>query len=262
MEKPSAQDVVKYTILRLFVVIFSIVGFGFLFFRSNVFELRMMASQFLTSGITAAIFYTSLHTLRRRDGIVALFVWYIVLTFSVEQYNWWLAILNFAYIAGIASAVYLYWYFIRREIVRGLVQRVAAAGVMTGVANAVIIVFLWLVSALVSALFAAHAVFPSPGFIASAIFRNLQFGTLIGIGFGIGADLAEYIVRRMTGVSGSQSGLPHGDVSAGVHHDATVMHGETIVVTCASCGEELELTPAEVAAEAYICSSCGKPGTV
>ncbi|HEX7573612.1 MAG TPA: hypothetical protein VF514_11000 [Bacteroidota bacterium] len=189
MENVSTQDAVKHTILRMVVVACATVGAGLVFFRLNVFDMGMIASQFLTSGITAAITYAALRTPRWRDGFVALLVWYIVLTFLIVQFRAYLLILDFAYVAGIAAAVYLYYYLIRKEMVRGVLQRVAAAGVIMALANAVIILFL--------GMFNAHAVYASPGSYASAVFRNLQFGTLIGIGFGLGVELAEYIIRRM-----------------------------------------------------------------
>ena len=192
MENVSTQDVVRHTIVRMLVVACATVGFGLVFFRLNVFDMGKIASQFLTSGITAAITYAALMTPRWRDGFVALLVWYIVLTFLVVQFRVYLLILNFAYVAGIAAAVYLYCYFVLKEMVRGLLQRVAAAGVIMAIANAVIILFL--------GMFNLHAVYASPGSYASVLFRNLQFGTLIGIGFGLGVELAEYIIRRMAPV--------------------------------------------------------------
>jgi hypothetical protein len=93
-------------------------------------------------------------------------------------------------VAGIAAAVFLYCYFVRKEVVRGLLQRVAAAGVILAIANALIILFL--------GMFNLHTVSASPGSYASAALRNLQIGTLIGIGFGLGVELAEYIIRRVT----------------------------------------------------------------
>lgn len=253
MENVSTQDVVKHTILRVIVVACSTAGFGFLFFRLNVFDMRMWPSQFLTSGVTAAIFYAALKTPRWRDGFAALFVWYLVLTFLVGEYNSWLPILHFAYVGGIAAAVYLYHHFVRNDIVRGMVQRVAAAGVITAVVNAVIILFL--------GLFSWRTVFASPGYIASAVFKNLQIGTLIGIGLGAGVEIAEYIIRRFAGGEEPEPGPANGSGSTGSHHETTSMDGEPIAVTCASCGEELVLTPAEVSAGAYTCPSCGKPGT-
>jgi hypothetical protein len=190
MENESTQDVAKHTILRMVVVACAILGFGLVFFRLKVFDVGMIASQFLAGGITAAIAYSALKTSRWRDGFVALLVWYIVLTFLVVQYHAYLLILNFAYVAGIAAAVYLYYYFVRKEVVRGLLQRVAAAGVILAIANAFIILFL--------GMFNLHAVYASPGSYASTILRNLQLGTLVGIGFGLGVEIAEYIIRRMT----------------------------------------------------------------
>lgn len=192
MENTSTQDVIKHTILRMVVVTCATVGFGLVFFQLKVFDVGMIASQFLSGGITASIAYAALKTPRWRDGFVALLVWYIVLTFLVVQYRAYLLIPNFAYVAGIAAAVYLYYYFIRKEMVRGVLQRVAAAGVIMAITNAVIMVFL--------GMFNLHAVYASPGSYASTVFRNLQLGTLIGIGFGLGVEIAEYIIRRMAPV--------------------------------------------------------------
>jgi hypothetical protein len=194
MESESAQDIVWHTILRLIVVACLILGFGLVFFRLNVFSMRLTASQFLTSGVTAAIAYAALQTPRRRDLLAALFVWYIVLVFFVTQYTPWLLALYAAYVAGIAAAVYIYVLFVRKNIVRGTVQRVAAAGVITAVINALIMVIL--------GLFSWRAVTASLGFYASLVFRNLQFGTLIGISFGIGVECAEYAIRWRTAKTG------------------------------------------------------------
>jgi hypothetical protein len=188
MENVSTQDVVKHTILRMLLAACTTVGFGLIFFRLNVFEMGLIASQFLISGITSATAYAALKTPRWRDGLAALFVWYVVLMFLAGGYNAYLLILYLAYVAGIAAAVCLYCYFVRKEIVRGVLQRVAAAGVIIAVANALIILFL--------GFFNTHAVAASPGSFASTVFRNLQIGTLIGIGFGLGVEIAEYIIRR------------------------------------------------------------------
>jgi len=198
------HDIVKNTLLRMILAACTTVAFGLLFFQLSVFNMRMMASQFMMSGVTAGIAYAALKTPRWRDGLAALFVWYIVLTFFISQYNWWLLVLFFAYIMGIAAAVYLYLYFVRREIVRGALQRVAASGVITAVANAVIILFLGLVT-MVLGYSASNISLATPGYYASMVFRNLQLGTLIGIGFGVGAELAEYIIRRLEGGGAPES---------------------------------------------------------
>ena len=187
MDNESVQDIIWHTVLRMIVAACLTLGFGLVFFRLNVFNMRLTASQFLTSGVTAAITYAALKTPRRRDGLAALIVWYVILVFFVTQYTPWLLILCAAYVAGIAGAVYVYNQFVVKNIVRGAVQRVAAAGVITAVANALIIMFL--------GLWSWKAVAASMGFYASIVFRNLQFGTLIGIGFGIGVECAEYIIR-------------------------------------------------------------------
>ncbi len=252
MEKATGRDDVRTTVLRMLLVLIVTAGFGLVFFQRAVFEMRTMASQFLTSGVTCGISYAAWRSARWRDGLAALFVWFLVRAFLITEYNWWLLVLSFGYVAGISAGVFLFVRFAREGIVRGIVQRVAGAGVITAIANALIMVFL--------GLWSWHAVKTSPGFFASVVFRNLQFGTLIGIGMGLGAEASEYVLIRLKWESPGDA-WP-GSVPAGVHHESTEMHGETIVVNCAKCGQEIELSPAEVAAEAYACPSCGTPGTL
>jgi hypothetical protein len=253
METSPARNTGRDAVLRMIAVACVTAGFGLLFFRFSIFNMRMIASQFFTSGVTAGIFYAALKAGRWRDGLAVLLVWYLVMVFLLTRYNPWLLVLSFAYIAGIAAAVWVYHYFVRREFVRGMIQRLAAAGVITAIANALIVVFL--------GLWSVHAVLASPGYFASVVFRNLQLGTMIGIGFGIGVEIVEFALMKMSGVARPAQGTPSAPGSPS-HHESTLQHRETIVVTCTSCGRELELTPAEVAAEAYTCPSCGKPGTL
>ncbi len=191
METTWTQDVVKITVVRLIAVTFTIVAFGCLFFRLSIFDLRVLPSQFVTSGVTASVFFAALASPRRKEGLIALLVWYIVLTFLVGRFTPWQANVHAAYVACVGAAVYVYDRFVRREIVRGGVQRVASAGILTAIANAVVIVYI--------GLFSWRTVFASTGFFASMVFRNLQFGTLIGIAFGLGAELAAYVLLKMSG---------------------------------------------------------------
>lgn len=188
METTWTQDVVKVTVVRLFVVALTIVAFGSIFFRLSIFDLRVLPSQFVTSGIAASVCYAALASPHRRDGIIALIVWFLVLTFLVGRFALSQANANAGYVAGVGAAVYVYDRFVGREIVRGGVQRVASAGVLLGLANAVIMVYI--------GLFSWRTVFASTGFFASMVFRNLQFGTLVGIAFGLGAELAGYVLRK------------------------------------------------------------------
>jgi|GEM_PF-2844277 len=191
METNWTQDVVKITVVRLIVVAITVVAFGSLFFRLSVFDLRVLPSQFVTSGVAASVVFAALASPRRRDGAIALLVWFVVLTFIVGRFTLLHANVNAAYVAGVGASVYAYDSCVRRGTLRGGVQRVAFAGVLTAVANAVIMVYL--------ALFSWYTVFASTGFFASMVFRNLQIGTLVGIAFGLGAELAAYIIRGMSG---------------------------------------------------------------
>jgi len=185
----AGKDAVRDTVIRMSAIVVITGASGFLYFRDTVLNLRAVASQFLTSGVTAGIAYAALHLPRVRDGIAALIIWFVVLTFLVERPSMHLGVMNLVYLAGIAGAVYVYMSFIRRGVVRGALQRVASAGVLTALANALITVVLG---------FALRTlVFTSVGFFASTVFRNLQYGTLVGIGIGVGAELAELLIGRL-----------------------------------------------------------------
>jgi len=189
MDAEPGKDAIRDTVIRMLAVVVITGASGFLYFRENVLNLRMIASQFLTSGVTAGIAYAALHLPRRRDGVVALLIWYFVWTFFVERPGWHIGVLNLVYVAGIAAAVFVYVTFIRKGIVRGPLQRVATAGVVTAIADALITVVLGLTSRMV--------VFATLGFFASSVFRNLQYGTLVGIGIGVAAELAELLIGRL-----------------------------------------------------------------
>jgi len=195
MDGEAGKEAIRDTVIRMIAIVCLTGASGFLYFRENILNLRLVASQFLTSGVTAGIAYSALHLPRQRDGLVALLIWFVVLTFLVEQPGVHVGIVNLVFIAGIAAAVYVYVSFIRKGIVKGWLQRVASAGVVTALANALITVVLGLTSRMV--------VFASTGFFASTVFRNLQYGTLVGIGIGVGAELAELLIGRLNRTSGT-----------------------------------------------------------
>jgi hypothetical protein len=191
METDSAKKRLRHALLRMALVLCSTLGFGFLFFRSAVFDMRTMASQFLTGGVSAGISYAASKNPRRWDGYGALFLWYVVLTFFVGQFEPSRPAAQLVSVAGIGGAVSVYCWCIRRGFVLGPVQRVAAAGLLTGAGNALIVIIL--------GVFPGYAYSASLGLYASVVFRNIQFGTLLGITIGIGAEIAEYLIRASEG---------------------------------------------------------------
>jgi hypothetical protein len=250
METESKKDLLKTSIVRALVVALASIAFGVLFFRSNVFISTMRASQFLSSGITAALFYAALKVSRPRDGLAALLVWYLILTLLIVRPDSWLFILAAVYVVGIATAVYVYDYFARKNFVRGLLQHVAAMGVLTGLANGVIVVILFLIGM-------GQHTFTS-GRVFAIAFNNLQLGSVIGIALGFGMQLAEFLLRLPL----VQTFLSIGPLSSSPEAPAAgsgeVGHGGSAPFVCPSCGEELELSLPEIESRQFTCPSCGK----
>lgn len=179
----------KQSVVRLLIVAGAGIATGYTFFQSAVFNPNARASQFLTSSITSALWYSALKASRLREGLAALFVWYILLSVVLVRPDSWLLLLRLVYVLGLAAAVAVYIYAVKNDLVRGVTQRVAAMGVITALVNGLIIVVL--------ALFSGPLLFHYPVSIVAAAFENVQLGTLLGIGLGAGMELAEYLVGRI-----------------------------------------------------------------
>ena len=68
MDMTNGHDNVRNTVLRMVLVLCVTTGFGLLFFQLAVFNMRMMASQFLTSAVTAGVSYAAWKSSRWRTG--------------------------------------------------------------------------------------------------------------------------------------------------------------------------------------------------
>jgi hypothetical protein len=188
---PSKQAVLL-SVVRASVVALSVILLGVAFYGSAVVTPTMVASQFTFSGITAGIMYAALKFGSRRNGLAALLVWYVVMTGLIVHFNWWLLILNFGYVAGVACAVWVFSWTATRYNLQ-LPARIAIAGAIMSLANGVIIVFL--------ALFSPHAVMARFESWLHVVYRNLQLGALIGLAAGTGIELSEYLVGRLLDTS-------------------------------------------------------------
>lgn len=235
-------------VTRALIVAGTVICVGLAIFQSGVFTPTMRAFQFSFSGMTAGLFYAAMKEGNLRLGFAALFVWYLVLTFLIEhgEFNSWLLVLNLAYIVGIAGAMYFYGRLVQASLLRGIAQPIAAMGVLTALANGLIVVVL--------ASFSLRQVLDHPMVVVEQSFRNLQIGTLLGLAIGIGIEIAEFVLRRQAERAMADSAEP-GSVGSGEMSDE---QGESVVVACPSCGEKLELSLAEVESGKYTCPLCGK----
>lgn len=245
VEGPNASmEAWKRSAIRVVLAAGAGVLAGVLLHGSSVFIPTIVASQFMTGSLTGGLFYAALKETTLRNSIAALFVWYVLLTSLVGYlaggaYNWWPYVLNAAYMVSLAAGVYLYLYGVRRGILRGIAQRVAALGVLTAIMNAVTILFL--------SLFSIWWTIRHPGEAAHFALRNLQIGTLMGLAIGLGIELAEYVIGGFAAVGGGEE-EGEGDMGA--------------TVICPSCGQGLELSSYELEFHEYICPVCGKAAHV
>jgi len=184
----SMHDAWKYVVSRALIVSGSGMILGFILYQFLIFTPTMKPSQFTFSSINIGITYAALKSHSPRNGLAALFVWYIIATTVFVQFNWWLLILNVAYIAGMACAVFILQRVVNTRLAQGSLQRIVLAGAVVSVTNALIVIVL--------TLFSLRVLISHASSIMETIFYNLQIGALIGLATGIGMELAEYLTGR------------------------------------------------------------------
>jgi predicted RNA-binding Zn-ribbon protein involved in translation (DUF1610 family)/uncharacterized membrane protein len=220
------QHSLKQVILRGVIVAAAGLAIGFAIYQWWIFTPTMRPFQYTMSGITAGIFYAAVKRPAIQNGLAALVIWYVVLTFLLESFNPWLLVLNLTYLAGIAGVIYVYIHVIERMDLRKRVLRIAAMVTLGATGNTLIIVVL--------ALILFRYTFSHPQTVVDNGFFNFKLGGLLGLGLGIGVEIAEYVVGRLSS------------------------DGKAAVVHCPSCGEELELEEADTESQEYTCPACGQ----
>jgi hypothetical protein len=184
----SIPDSWKHVISRAMIVLGAGIVLGFVLYQFLVFIPTMKAFQFTMSSITIGIMYAALKGQSIRNGFAALFVWYVILTGLIEEFNSWLLILNLAYIGGMAGATFVHQRVVKTRLIHGAIQRVAVAGVIMAIANGLIVICLATFSWKVAISHAAR--------IVETVYYNLQLGALIGLATGLGMELAEHLNGR------------------------------------------------------------------
>jgi hypothetical protein len=193
LRKSSMEPIqlsLKQAILRGVIVAVAGLVIGFAFYQRWIFTPRMRPFQFSVISITAGIFYAAIKQPAIRNGLAALVVWYVVLTFLMERFAKWNVVLNFIYFAVTAGVVYLYVYAAGRLPLRGRLQRIAAMLTLTAVGNALIVVVLGLIW--------FREALSRPQVLVDSSFFNLRLGGLVGLGLGVGMEIAEYVVDRLS----------------------------------------------------------------
>jgi hypothetical protein len=174
------------TICRALIIIAAGMGAGYLFYGSWIFVPTSPPSQFTLSSIAAGLFYGLAKSSSYRNALTAILIWYVISTF-VDVHNGWLFILFLVYIAAISAAVYVYMILVRRPLFNGILQRVATMSLLIGIVNALAIPILSAIQSL-----SGHVRLST---VVDTTISNFQLGTLIGLGVGVGIEIAEYLLR-------------------------------------------------------------------
>jgi hypothetical protein len=185
----AARNTWNEALLRAATVAVSGMVLGFILYRFSIFKPTMMAFQFTISSITVGIMYAARKTSNLRNGFAALFVWYVIVTGLIEMFNTWLLILNLVYIAGMAAATFVHQTVVQTRFGRNGIGRVVLAGGIMSIANGLIVAVL--------ALFSMRAAIAHATELFGVGYHNLQLGALIGIGTGLGMEIADYVRTRM-----------------------------------------------------------------
>ncbi|HBD07826.1 MAG TPA: hypothetical protein DCZ69_06150 [Syntrophobacteraceae bacterium] len=186
----SLQKIWTVALIRAAVVAGSGILLGYLLYQSLVFTPAMVAFQFTLSGVTAGVAYAALKGRRVRDGLASLVVWYVIVTFLVENFVPWMLLLNFIYIAEIAVVIWVYVRLIREPLLKSIPARIVLAGALLSMANRLLIVIL-------ETILKRHTL-GNVGELWELIMRNCQFGALIGLAVGCGIEIAEQIVKKVS----------------------------------------------------------------
>ena len=184
----SIQIYSKQIIVRILIVAGTGIAVGFVLFRSAIFIPTMTTIQFTISSITVGLFYSMIKSSTLRNGLATLLIWYFVNSVFFDPHNRWMWILNLAYISGIAGACYLSMFTIKKGYVNGMVMRIAAFTVFIAIVNGLIVVIL--------SLYSWRRAIAHLDKLFQSTLSNLELGAMIGLGLGIGIEIAEYIINK------------------------------------------------------------------
>ncbi len=185
----TIENTWKHIILCAIVISGVGILVGFIFYRYSVFIPTMRPFQFAVSSISAGLAYAFSKSSIQRHLLPALFVWYVVLTGLLVKLTWWSLILNFAYVGGITSAIFVYNYAASKPYSNRIILRIIYAGAIIAIANGLILMFL--------GIFSVKVIFFHFSVWLSAIEYNVEIGAVIGLAIGLGIEIAEYLNGKM-----------------------------------------------------------------
>jgi len=185
----KSLETTKQALVRSISISGFIIAVAFFIYHESVFTPTRWPFQFLLSGITVGISFTTFRDQYYREGLALLFLWYIIIVGSIPERHAWLYILHGTYTCIIAAAVYVYLIIVRKPFIKNEILRMSTSIVVLGLANCCIIVVL--------SIYSLPSLFSNFSRILDAMFLNLKIGALLGLLMGIGIELADYIVNLL-----------------------------------------------------------------
>ena len=182
-------EVMTELIVRFIVVAATIIAFGYLLFDVSIFIPTHWAYQFFNAGFTIGIAYSSFFNKKIREGIVMLLLWYLIITLSKPVINYWLFILNGAYISLLAIAVLLCLNITRMFSISNNFFKVVISCIVFGVLNSLVIVVL--------TAFSHPYSYEGLSVVLLNMYLNLKIGAGLGLLFVLGTEMAELAVKSV-----------------------------------------------------------------
>jgi len=179
-------EYLRQAIARCISISGIIITLAFLIFARSVFIPTRWPFQFLVSGITIGLTYTSFREKYYREGLGLLVLWYTILLGFIGELHGWIFILEGAYIILISVAVYLFIKIIQKPTMNNKFLRVCSSTVILGVVNSFIIVVL--------NLFSISMILSRLPEIFNAMLLNLKIGAMLGLFMGIGIELSDTLI--------------------------------------------------------------------
>jgi hypothetical protein len=183
----SSERLVKFVVTSLLAATTTAV-IGFIFFQSAIFEINGSSFQFLTFGIAGGMIFSTFRFLSKQQAAFSIIL-LLVLDLVLDRSTTWRFMLRDAiYYFGITAAIFLFAYYFFNKLRGVLLARILVLGSTIALSYLAITIILYLV-------FLPSSNGFSPD-LSQMIYFNLSQGFLIGLGIGIGIELAERALKR------------------------------------------------------------------
>ncbi len=187
MEPNKKFDIKKFLYTVICGLIFSII-IGIIFFQTHVFNHHSPSFAFVTFGLVGAVVFAALSFRNIKDSILFT-IMLLIINFTIYSgHSFKFALRDILSFAAIWLSMYLYdiWFIPKVQNMRYI--RALGLGVIFATCNVVAGVILILIFIII---------YDMRTQLIPILFSYLQTGMLVGLGLGIGFDLAETIARKM-----------------------------------------------------------------